>query len=1081
MEVFDTNEVVFESELSEGQLGLWFFQNRNPLSTAYNTFFSAKFDQDISRDKISAFSKWISKKHPILSATFVETATSVKMKLTEKEEIFLEILQLDNREDVKKRFENEVNTPIDLKVGPISKICFAATENGEKYILLLSHHIILDYWSLILILKEMKEFFEDESLQYDVVVPEYRYFEAIKKNQEFKKSERFQKSIEYWEQVLTDAVPTLKLPYGIVPQPDQKAKVQTEMIKFDETITSSIYSCCRQIGVTPFVFLLANYHITLSYYFNENDISTGVPFLGRYSKMEIESVGYYANTLPIRERISENTSFSEYAKNINARIKKAFANQRVTLQEMQKKNDINKSDNYFQTMFILEKANIKSFEGASLLTVGIEDVSVKLGKYMVNGFPIKNKDQICGITVMLERFEDTIMGNIIYREDLYPEHYIKSFIEFFINCVKETIQNSQILVGSLKHPIECERKIIEIANRQGEESRIQGSVAGQLEEVIHKFGNRVAISQGNFSESYHELGKVTTAIAEMLINQCGNGKKRYVVLCSNKRNILHGIVGAVRAGGSYIALDDSFPVKRLEDIIIQLQPAAILFDKQSQDKLEKIEITQIVKKISIENITISDRDFINSTEKVLPEDELYCIFTSGTSGNPKGISLTNQGVLRLVNHPNYCELSENNVIAQGSNITFDASVFEIWGALLNGAKLVLIDKFSLLNPTELRNIITMQKIDTMIITTSLFNRLSAMDPTPLQGVKQVLFGGEKANLKCVCESYKKLPGCRLVNMYGPSECTVFTTYKNISEKCFEKNEITIGLPISDTIVHIRNTYDGPDLPLGVVGEIMIGGPGIANGYIANDEETKKKFHVDNDGERVYCSGDLAYRDRSGEIVFSGRKDFQVKIRGFRVELGEIKDRLDVIQGIQDSYVTTIECEFGTKQIAAYIKIEENDGQKLTTHDVREKLNQNLPYYMVPTYITVVDQFYFNSSNKIDSSLLPDINFEEVIVLPETEIEKKIYKVWCDLLQVNSVSCDANFFEVGGHSLLAMQMKMQLEKIFGIEIALEKVYSLRRIKDIASYLEQMQNQTGNIYRTMNIKKVERRAVGESSGL
>lgn len=552
MEVFDTNEVVVESELSEGQLGLWFFQNRNPLSTAYNTFFSAKFDQNISKDKISAFSKWISKKHPILSVTFVETATSVKMNLTEKKEIFLEVLQLDNREDVKKRFENEVNTPIDLKVGPISKICFAATENGEKYILLLSHHIILDYWSLILILKEMKEFFEDESLQYDVVVPEYRYFEAIKKNQEFKKSERFQKSIEYWEQVLADAVPTLKLPYGIVPQPDQKAKVQTEMIKFDETITSSIYSCCRQIGVTPFVFLLANYHIALSYYFNENDISTGVPFLGRYSKREIESVGYYVNTLPIRERISENTSFSEYAKNINVRITKAFANQRVTLQEMQKKNDINKSDNYFQTMFILEKANIKSFEGASLLTMGIEDVSVKLGKYMVNGFPIKNKDQLCGITVMLERFEDTIMGNIIYREDLYPEHYIKSFIEFFINCVKETIQNSQILVGSLKHPIESERKIIEIANRQDEESRIQGSVAGQLEEVIHKFGNRVAISQGDFSESYHELGKVTTAIAEMLINQCGNGKKRYVVLCSNKRNILHGIVGAVRAGGSFL-------------------------------------------------------------------------------------------------------------------------------------------------------------------------------------------------------------------------------------------------------------------------------------------------------------------------------------------------------------------------------------------------------------------------------------------------------------------------------------------------------------------------------------------------
>lgn len=1082
MEVFDTNKVIVESGLSEGQLGLWFFQNRNPLSTAYNTFFSAKFDQNISIDKISEFSKWISKKHPILCATFVETSTSVKMELTENKAIYFEILQFGNSEDVKKRFENEVNTPINLKIGPISKIYLAVTENGENYILLLSHHIILDYWSLILILKEMKEFLKDESLQYDVMVPEYRYFEAIKKNQEFKNDERFQKSLEYWEQVLSDEVPTLKLPYGIVPQPDQKATVQTEMIRFDETITSSIYSSCRQIGITPFAFLLANYNIALSYYYNENDISTGVPFLGRYSKKEIESVGYYVKTLPIREKILENTSFLEYARKINVCIKKAFVNQRVTLYEMQKKNDSNQADNCFQTMFILEKSNIKSFEGASLLTMGMENVNVKLGNYTVNGFSIKNKDQLCDITVMLERFENAIMGNIIYRDDLYPEYYIKSFIEFFTNCVKETIQDSNILIGRLKHPIEHEQRIIELANRQDEGSRINGSVAEQLDEVIHKFGNRIAVSQGEFSESYHELGKITAAIAEMLKNQCGNGKKRYVILCSNKKNILHGVVGAVRAGGSYIALDDSFPIQRLEDIIIQLQPVAILFDKQSKDKLEKIEIDQIVKKISIENVTINDRAFIVSSEKVLPEDELYCIYTSGTSGNPKGISLTNQGVLRCVNNPNYCELSENTVIAQGSNTTFDASVFEIWGALLSGAKLVLIDKFSLLNPKELQNIIRTQKIDTMFITTSLFNQLSAMDPTPLQGVKQILFGGEKANLNCVLEAYRKLPGTRLVNMYGPSESTVFTTYKNITESCFEKNEITIGLPISDTRVHIRNSFDGPDMPLGVAGEIMIDGPGIAKGYIANDEENEKKFHVDNDGERVYCSGDLAYRDRSGEIVFLGRKDLQVKIRGFRVELGEIKDRLDAISGIQDSYVTTIESEFGTKQIAAYVKMEDSDGEKVTTHDVCEILNQNLPYYMVPTYITVVDQFHFNSSNKIDSSLLPDINFEKAVVLPETEIEKEIYKVWCDLLQVNLVSCDANFFEVGGHSLLGMQMKMKLEKMFGIEIALEKVYSLRTIKDIASYIEQMQNQTENTHRTMNIKKVERRiVVGESSGL
>nr|WP_297940032.1 AMP-binding protein [uncultured Lachnoclostridium sp.] len=1072
------NKVILESNLSEGQLGLWLIQNKEPSSTAYNTFFSVKFNNDIEIDKLFEFSKWLSKKHPILCTTFSETPESVKMKLNPDSNIHFEVLHLENSEEVKKKFEDEVNTAINLKAGPISKIYLAVTRSYEKYMLLLSHHIILDYWSLILVLKEMQDFLGNESFEHEMIEPEYGYFDSVKRQQEFRNDAKFQNSIEYWEQVLKDSVPSLKPPYGIVPRPDQKAQVKTESIIINEEITNRFYDRCLKLGVTPFAFLLANYHITLSYYFGENDIVTGVPFLGRYSKKELNNVGYYVNTLPIREKVIDSAIFSEYAVSINKRIKKAFSNQKVTLhkvQEIMNAKDLNQSNNCYQTMFILEKANIKSLEGASLLTMGMNEVNVELGDYNVSGFPLKNRDQLCDITIMLERFQDKIIGNVQYREDLYPVNFVKSFIEFFINCIIKTSEEPEIEIGSLKHPICCEQEIITVKNMQDSESQLAGSVAEQFEEVIQKFGSRIAVKQEKLSESYHELGKITAAIAELIMHKCGQEKKRYVIFCKNKINTLHGIIGVVRTGGSYIALDYSLPNQRIAEIIAQLNPAGIVFDTDSKGKLEEIEVEQSIAKISVESAEVKDKDNVCLSQNVYADDELYCIYTSGTSGKPKGLSVANKGVLRIVNNPNYCRITENNIIAQANNTSFDASVFEIWGAMLNGATLVLIDKFSLLNPKELRKIITNEKIDLMIVTTSLFNQLSLMVPIPFEGIKQLMFGGESANLHCVSEAYRKLPECRLVNMYGPSESTVFTTFKEISENCINNKKITIGSPVSDTVVHIRNTYDGSDLPLGVVGEIIIGGPGVAKGYVANEEETEKKFHVNCDGERVYCSGDLAYRDSNGEIVFCGRKDLQVKIRGFRVELSEIKESIDAIDLVQDSYVTTVENEFGTKQIAAYIKIGEESSKNISIHHIRECLSQSLPFYMVPAYITFVEKFNFSSSNKIDPSTLPKINFEGNIILPETKTEKMVYQLWQEMLDVETISCDTSFFEAGGHSLMAMQMKMRLEKMFDVEIALEKVYSLKTIKDIASYIDQLQSQPKNHQKKVSMKRVERRII------
>lgn len=1054
-----------EYKLSQGQKGLWQIQTSDPLSTAYNTYFSAKVESDINMNHLHEISDLISIKHPILCARFVEKNSEIMQVVSESDHISFEVYNFGDEIEVRDFFNIEANKPIDLKNGPLSRFIVATTDDSNKYILLITHHIVVDYWSLIVILKEISSISEQINTNGEILTIEndLSFFNHIEEMEEYKKTEKYQKSLNYWKLRLDNKMDDLQLPFGKSRNLSYDS-ADSINLKLNDELTTKIYSESFKMGVTPFSFLMANYHIALSFYFNNNNISTGVPFLGRYSKKHLDKVGYYVNTLPVNCVVDDTQTFIEYANIVQHDVRKIYTNQKVSYQELIDEENTNGecSQSLYQTMFVLEKARNSDFEGASLFFAGIEGITLDLGSIKFSSFPIQKKFAQSDLTCILEKVNNSLYGVIQYNNSHITKEFMESFIEFYKTLLEITTSYPGKQILELKRPLTKDLELINETNdhtkRKNDDIYHRGGVSYYLDKQLSEASDKVAMVIEDGSVTYKDLNTKSSAIGKMLLTHPLTEKKgRALIFCEKAVNSIFSIVATTRSGYSYILLDKGTPLSRVREIIDQTSPKVVLFDDGNINDLKDLNVSPELLTLNVSRVDESIGAEFKSVF-AQDDDELYCVFTSGSSGNPKGISIPHHGVLRLVLNPNYCMLSNENVIAQMNNLGFDATTFEIWGAFLNGAKLVLIEKEHLLSPSVLKEKIQNYRVDTVFITTSLFNQYSMEEDNPFHGVQQILFGGEKVNVECVKNFSRNLPDCQFIHVYGPSETTTFATFYKIDEIELFEEDIPIGLPVSDSFINILNQDGSYDLPIGVVGELYIGGKGLAKEYINLEEETQRKFisfkTSNGNRSRIYRSGDLAYRNNMGDVIYCGRKDMQEKIRGYRVELTDIKKKIDKDQFIEDSYITTVQDDFGQKQIVAYIKPFEVN--KLNISNLKNKLKELLPEYMIPAFFVVVEKFTLTKNGKIDKAKLPKpVIYQKQLenIAPTTDTERITSDIWCKILGQQNISCDAEFFEVGGHSLLVMKIKMSIEEQFSMKITWEEFYKLTTIRKMAAYIDE----------------------------
>ncbi|HEY6186814.1 MAG TPA: amino acid adenylation domain-containing protein, partial [Pyrinomonadaceae bacterium] len=567
----------------------------------------------------------------------------------------------------------------------------------------------------------------------------------------------------------------------------------------------------------------------------------------------------------------------------------------------------------------------------------------------------------------------------------------------------------------------------------------------------------IALQFGAEQMSYGELNGRANQLGRYL-RRLGVGPEEVVgISMERSMEMVVGLLGILKAGGGYVPLDGSYPVQRQAEMIADGRVKVVVTKGGVSEGLrEKIE-----REVRIEEEWegIGEEEREGEVESGAGSGNVaYVIYTSGSTGRSKGVSVTHQSVIRLVCNTNYVTLSPSDVIAQVSNSSFDAATFEIWGALLHGARLVGIDRDVSLSTKDFAAQIREHGINTMFLTTSLFNQMASEEPTAFASVRNLLIGGEAADPSSIRDVLRHGPPERLLNVYGPTESTTFTSWHLVEQVAEDATTVPIGCPLSNTSIFLLDGSMQP-VPVGVAGELYIGGDGLARGYLYRPELTAETFvphpYSAEPGQRLYKTGDLARYLPDGNIEFIGRNDAQVKVRGFRIELGEIEATLGSHASVQDAVVLARDEGRGDKRLVAYVAT--GEAQPLTPGELRRHLKEKLPEYMMPSAFVMLEKLPLTPNGKVDRQALPALDHERpeldaTFATPQTPTEEMLAGIWADVLKLERIGIDDDFFELGGHSLLATQLISRVREIFHVELPLRSLFETPTVAGLADRIE-----------------------------
>jgi len=515
------------------------------------------------------------------------------------------------------------------------------------------------------------------------------------------------------------------------------------------------------------------------------------------------------------------------------------------------------------------------------------------------------------------------------------------------------------------------------------------------------------------------------------------------------------LLAILKAGGAYVPLDIDYPADRLSFMMADSGATVLVTQSHLQHALAEHQARLVIPDRDRELISRYSTD--NLTLVTTPENLAYVIYTSGSTGVPKGIGITLRSILRLVRNTNYVRISPADVIAQASNASFDAATFEIWGALLHGARLQVMTREVLLTPHAFEAALKTHGVSVLFLTTALFNQMVRHDPGTFATVAHLLFGGEQVDAECVRNVIRSGVGPeRLLHVYGPTETTTYATWHEVKELHARAETVPIGRGIANTDIYVLDSGQ-QIVPVAVKGELYVGGDGVARGYLNRPELTAEKFvpHPFSviPGERLYQTGDIVRWNVVGEVEYVGRIDHQVKIRGFRIETGEIEAALIAHERVREAVVMVREGVPGEKHLVAYVAGEAGT----TSHELRSYLRQRLPDYMIPSFVVLLDRLPLNANGKVDRAALREPQPEEalasaVYIAPRTPTEQRIADIWARVLGVEPIGIDDSFFDLGGHSLLAMQLISRISEDIGLKVPLVHLFENPTVAGLAEIVD-----------------------------
>ncbi|HYY98003.1 MAG TPA: amino acid adenylation domain-containing protein, partial [Pyrinomonadaceae bacterium] len=575
-----------------------------------------------------------------------------------------------------------------------------------------------------------------------------------------------------------------------------------------------------------------------------------------------------------------------------------------------------------------------------------------------------------------------------------------------------------------------------------------------------------AVVCGEEQLTYAELNARANRLAHHL-REKGVGPETTVgILLERSAEMVVALLGVLKAGGAYLPLDPAHPRERLSYVLRDAGARLLLSTSRLAEGWPDDAAVPVLR-LDADADLLNEERAENPRLEVSADNLAYVIYTSGSTGRPKGVCVTHRGVVRLVCGTDYLQVRETDAVAHLSNVAFDAATFEVWGAILNGARLVIIDRQVALSQQDLRDELRGRRVSVLFMTTALFNEMARQTPDAFAGVRHLLTGGETAEPRWFKEVLERGAPGRLLHVYGPTENTTYSTWHEVLAVDDDARQIPIGRPIANTQAYILDRYMRP-APVGVAGELHLGGDGLARGYHARPGLTAELFvphpHSPEPGARLYRTGDLARYTADGRIEFLGRSDNQVKVRGFRIELGEVEAVLSAHEAVGGVAVVVGEDSRGEKRLAAYVVAAAGRGREELAGELRGYLRGRLPEYMIPSAFVVLESLPLTPNGKVDRRALPapDASGPQAgaeFVAPRTPLEEALADIWRGVLGVERVGVHDNFFELGGHSLMATRVLSNVRRIFRIELPLKVVFESATVAELAAALVAFEAEPG----------------------
>ncbi|MDB9451125.1 non-ribosomal peptide synthetase, partial [Dolichospermum circinale] len=844
--------------------------------------------------------------------------------------------------------------------------------------------------------------------------------------------------LNYWRSQLQDAPPLLQLPTDRPRPVVQTYDGRTQSFELSRDLTQKLQSLSGESGTTLFMTLLTAFVTLLYHYSGQSDILVGSPIANR-NRNEIESlIGFFVNTLVLRTNFADNPSFENLLAQVRETTLNAYEHQDVPFEQvveaLQPQRSLNHSP-LFQVMFGLENIPMNEVElpGVTLTQLDADSTIAKFD-----------------LTLSMSETEQRLVGLWEYNTDLFDSSTIEQMTAHFQNLLSAIVENPQQAVGELPLLSAAERHQLLIEwNHTAAEYPTDEYIHQLFAAQVEKTPDAVAVVFENQQLTYRELNQKANQLGHYL-QSLGVSSGMLVGICVERSvEMVVGLLGILKAGGAYVPLDPNYPQERLSYMLADSGLLVLLTQQQLIEKLPENNARLVCLDSDWNTINLESEENFHIE---LTGDELaYVIYTSGSTGQPKGVAVSHQAINRLVLNTNYVQLTSDDRIAQAANASFDAATFEIWGALLNGAILVGVTQSIVLSPPKFAAYLREQQISVLFLTTALFNQLANFVPEAFNSLRYLLFGGEAVDPIWVREFLQNSSPQQLLHVYGPTENTTFSSWFLVENVPATATTIPIGRPISNTQLYILDSHHQP-VPIGVPGELHIGGDGLARGYLNRPELTLEKFipnpFSDQPSARLYKTGDLARYLIDGNIEYIGRIDNQVKIRGFRIELGEIETILNSHPQIQQAVVIATAEITGNKRLVAYIVT--NNGT-LTTNELRDFLKSKLPEYMVPSIFVTLDTLPLTPNGKIDKKALPipdgEITREHEYIAPSTAIEQILTNIWQELLLKEKVSIHDNFFEIGGDSILSIQVVSRAKNL-GVQITPKQIFQHQTIAELA---------------------------------